>query len=99
MPDDTDIIITRNKWQDSVLGLWRAGCAAEVKVGDRVIGRVGEINQRVLRSFDIPKRAVAFEFYLKDLIELAEEKVVYRPISKFPAVERDIAVTGANIDR
>jgi len=92
MPDDTDIIITRNKWQDSVLGLWRAGRTAEVRVGDRVIGRVGEINPRVLRSLNISKRAVAFEFYLKDLIELAEEKVMYRPISKFPAVERDIAV-------
>ena len=72
--------------------IWHGGRTAEVKVSDRIIGRVGEINPRVLRSFDIPKRVVAFEFYVKDLVELAEEKAMYRPISKFPAVERDIAV-------
>ena len=72
--------------------IWHGGRTAEVKVGDRIIGRIGEINPRVLRSFDIPKRVVAFEFYVKDLVELAEEKAMYRPISKFPAVERDIAV-------
>ena len=72
--------------------VWHGGSTAEVKVGDRIIGRIGEINPRVLRSFDIPKRVVAFEFYVKDLVELAEEKAMYQPISKFPAVERDIAV-------
>jgi len=81
--------------------IWYGSRTAEVRVGDRIIGRVGEINPRVLHSFDIQGRAAAFEFYLKDLIELAEEKVIYRPISKFPAAERDVAVlvpAGVKVD-
>lgn len=71
---------------------WHRGRTAAVKVGDATIGTVGEAAPALLHVYDIHERVAMFELDCAKLMELAQEKREYRPIGKFPAVERDIAV-------
>ena len=71
---------------------WHRGRTAVIKVGDATIGTVGETAPALLHLYDIHERVVMFELDCAKLTNLAQEKRAYRPIIKFPAVERDIAV-------
>ena len=73
---------------------WHKGRSAfiEIKADGSIIGKIGEINPVLLGKVGIKERAAAFELDFNKLLELAGEKIIYRPISKFPVVERDIAV-------
>lgn len=71
---------------------WHRGRTAVIKVGDETIGTVGETAPTLLHMYDINERVAMFELDSAKLTELAQEKRAYRPIIKFPAIERDIAV-------
>lgn len=71
---------------------WHRGRTAAIKVGDMTIGTLGETAPTLLHAYDITERVAMFELDCAKLTELAQEKRAYRPIVKFPAVERDIAV-------
>lgn len=71
---------------------WREGRSAEIKIGDKHIGYLGEINPLVLENYDIKTPVAGFEIDFEILASLAEEKYVYYPISKYPAVVRDLAI-------
>ncbi len=66
--------------------------AATVKVGDRVLGTVGELHPRAQRRLDAP--AGVFLFQLEAEALLAEAKLVPQAasLSRFPSVLRDLAV-------
>ncbi len=58
----------------------------------RVVGWMGRLNVAVLRAFDLGVRAYAFEL---DLGALAPKKTgvkQFKPFSRFPGVERDLAL-------
>jgi len=65
---------------------------AEIKVGEDLVGMIGEINPEILRQLAIKCRVAAFEINLEKLTQLATEERIYQPPSKYPAVVRDIAV-------
>lgn len=71
---------------------WHHGRAAEIKTGDRTLGVMGEIDPALLHAYAISERVAAIEIDHETLASCAQEKKEYRPIPKFPAVERDIAV-------
>ncbi len=58
-----------------------------------IIGQVGLVNKKMLEQFDI-KQPVFFADLSWDLIlrKSQADKVHFKPLSKFPAVQRDIAV-------
>ncbi|MDP2272213.1 MAG: phenylalanine--tRNA ligase subunit beta [Archangium sp.] len=66
--------------------------AATVKVGDRVLGTLGELHPRAQKRLDAP--AGVFLFQLDAAALLAEAKLVPQaePLSRFPSVLRDLAV-------
>jgi len=67
------------------------GRAAEARADGRTVGLFGEVHPRVAEQFDLPRRAYLAEINLDALMDLA---VVERPtpdLSRFPAVDRDIA--------
>jgi phenylalanyl-tRNA synthetase beta chain len=72
--------------------LWHAGRSAEIKVNQKTIGRVGEINPQVLQDFDIQKRIACFEFDLAVLQKNATPVRTYKAISKYPVIIRDISL-------
>jgi len=63
-------------------------------VAEREIGYLGELHPHIAARFDIddPLRAYIAEIDLDSLIELAAAPPAYRPVSRFPAVKRDIAL-------
>ena len=55
-----------------------------------VIGYLGKLHPRVAKSFDLKRDAFVFE--LDAALALASTPPVARPVSKFPAIRRDLAV-------
>ncbi len=64
------------------LEIWDSGKCAGIKVNGKEIGFLGEIS---------PKIAV-FDIDFEKLIKQCSEEQIYQPISKYPAVVRDLAI-------
>ncbi|MEI5988669.1 phenylalanine-tRNA ligase beta subunit [Enterococcus termitis] len=67
------------------------GRTALVKLNDTVIGFIGQVHPTVAKEYEIPETYAA-ELNLQAIIEEENDALVYQPISKFPAVSRDIAL-------
>ena len=65
---------------------------AEIKIGDEKIGAIGEIHPDILKRIKARGRIAAAEIAMERLTALATTEAEYRPIGKYPAVIRDIAV-------
>ncbi|MDD4989972.1 MAG: phenylalanine--tRNA ligase subunit beta [Candidatus Pacebacteria bacterium] len=77
---------------NSILGLWHPGKSAEVKVGTKEIGFLGEVQPRLLEELGIKESVFMFEMDFGKLAALANEETEYEPIVFHPAVFRDLAV-------
>jgi phenylalanyl-tRNA synthetase beta chain len=88
----------------AVIGVeWRAveggpaflhpGRAADVIVGERNVGWVGELHPQVAAAWDVAGPAAGFEIDVDALVELTGgAEPVYRDVTSFPSVLQDIAV-------
>jgi phenylalanyl-tRNA synthetase beta chain len=65
---------------------------AEVRVGEVVLGWVGELHPRVAAELALPTGIFAFELEYAALERLAVLSPQFRPLPRFPAVLRDLAV-------
>lgn len=71
---------------------YHPGRSAEVFVGDHRAGEVGELHPSVARRFDlVAGRVAAFEILVAPLMGATGGHVVYREVSRFPPVHRDLA--------
>jgi phenylalanyl-tRNA synthetase beta chain len=66
--------------------------SAAIRLGDEVLGDVGELHPRVTDAFDLPRGVLAFELHLDALLRAARLVPQHRPIPRLPAVLRDLAV-------
>ncbi|MCX7800265.1 MAG: phenylalanine--tRNA ligase subunit beta [Fimbriimonadales bacterium] len=81
-------------------GIWRQGSdprlhptrQAEVAVGDRAVGVLGVAHPEVARAAGLPEDCVLAEFDLEALVEAPSTPPRFRPVSRNPAVRRDVAV-------
>ena len=74
------------------------GRAGELRVGDTVVGYVGELHPSVSADADLPGRAIVFELDLDLVLALAGERIVAASLSTFPAATQDVSVTlGAEV--
>ena len=64
---------------------------AAVTADDKQIGVVGELHPSVKEHFELTQTVYLFEINIPLLLPLIKDKV-YRPIAKFPATVRDIAL-------
>jgi phenylalanyl-tRNA synthetase beta chain len=78
--------------EDSSSCLWSLGKSAEIKSNKEEIGFLGQINEEILKDFNIKERVFAFDLNFEKLIELISEENEYSPISFYPSAVRDIAV-------
>lgn len=67
------------------------GRAALIQLGETTIGFIGQVHPAAAKEYNVPVSYVA-ELNLQALIGEENEAIVYEPISKFPAVSRDIAL-------
>lgn len=65
---------------------------AEIIVDGNVIGYLGQIHPRIIEELDAEKPVYGCEIYYTELTKCFNDKIVVKPISKFPIVERDLAV-------
>jgi phenylalanyl-tRNA synthetase beta chain len=66
--------------------------AAAIEAGGVKLGEIGEISSALAEKYDLPGRTYAFELNFDELMELAGEERKYTPLSRYPAVTRDLAV-------
>ncbi len=73
---------------------WHPTRTAEIEVEGKKIGRIGEVNPKILREYGIKSRLALFEIQLSELLEKVgyPQEKAYQPISKFPVVERDLSM-------
>lgn len=65
--------------------------SAAVRAGDTVIGIAGEFKKSVVKNFKLPEYTAGFVVSSAELSRLAAmAEPTYRPLSRYPATERDI---------
>ena len=73
------------------VGDFHPGKTANILLDGEVIGVIGAVHPNTLQDFDI-KETYVFEINLEPLFKVETAALVYNPISRFPFVQRDIAV-------
>jgi phenylalanyl-tRNA synthetase beta chain len=68
------------------------GRTARIMVGNNEIGLIGEIHPDVVKNFDSPERVYIGTLEVLPLVENSSTVVTYKPLPKYPAVTRDIAM-------
>jgi phenylalanyl-tRNA synthetase beta chain len=69
-----------------------SGRTAAICVGEQRIGVIGQVHPNVAASFGIEQDAYLFELTLDDLLPFASDRRLMRDVSRFPAVEQDLAL-------
>ncbi|GEN94303.1 phenylalanine--tRNA ligase subunit beta [Pediococcus ethanolidurans] len=67
------------------------GRTADIYLGDHVIGFIGQVHPQIEKQFKIPETYV-FELDLQALLDAPKRIQHYEPISKYPAITRDVAL-------
>lgn len=68
------------------------GRQAEVIANNKSVAVFGEVHPAVLDTYDIEQKVYVAEIKLDVLYSIEKRKTVYKPLPKFPAVERDFAM-------
>lgn len=67
------------------------GRTADIKLNGKVVGYVGEVHPVLADQLRIPETYV-FELNLEDLLKAVQPISQFKPISKYPAITRDVAL-------
>jgi len=78
--------------EESKISIWHPKKCTEIKINGDEIGFLGEISPKILEDSEIGKKVVIFDLDFEKLSKLCSEEHEYRPISRFPAAVRDLAV-------
>lgn len=78
-------------YQSGAVKNMHPGKTAIIKAGDEVLGYVGAIHPKYQKEHNLNETYV-FELSFDKLIDLAEEKIKYIPVSKYPSITRDLAI-------
>jgi phenylalanyl-tRNA synthetase beta chain len=70
----------------------RPGHGAQVHAGDTPLGTLGELSAAVLKNFDLEQPAFCFDLNFDQLVHCSSRQKHARPISRFPATTRDVAL-------
>lgn len=77
---------------DSENTTFHPGRCAKILSGDKVIGIMGEVHPNVCKNYSMSAKAYIAELDFDTLLALWVSDVEYKPLPKFPAVTRDIAM-------
>lgn len=68
------------------------GKSADVYVGDKYVGSYGEVHPTIAENFNITGKCYVAEIDVSSLLEIEHSEIKYSAISKFPCVNRDLAI-------
>lgn len=72
--------------------LYHPGRKAEIRVGDTLVGQIGEIHPMVIKNYDLPKRTYACELDFDVMAGLQQDAIKFVEMPKYPGSSRDIAL-------
>ncbi len=90
-----EAIATLTNWPAAAcepIELHSFSAAAEVRSGDRVLGRFGLLDPAVQKRFDLQTPVVLAELDLPPIIEAYPPEPVVQPLARYPGIERDLSV-------
>jgi len=67
------------------------GASGNLRAGNKVVAKFGRLHPKLARAFDLPELSYAFALHLENIAQHRPVKQ-YKPLAKFPATRRDIAV-------
>lgn len=78
----------------SSLPYMHPGMSADIidRASQEIICTFGVVHPKACANFELPEKTLYAEIYIDKLLSFKENKVTVKPISKFPYVERDLAV-------
>ena len=68
------------------------GRTCDILVAGESIGTLGEIDVLVANAFDVPERTYIYEIDYEKLVALSSVAEKVKPIPKYPAISRDLAI-------
>ncbi|MBM7625005.1 phenylalanine--tRNA ligase subunit beta [Sporohalobacter salinus] len=68
------------------------GRTAEIRIGGKKVGVIGELHPDIIEEYDLLVRTVLFELEFEVVVEAANDEIVYKELPKYPASTRDIAL-------
>ncbi|MEE1279924.1 MAG: phenylalanine--tRNA ligase subunit beta, partial [Oscillospiraceae bacterium] len=68
------------------------GRCAEIFAGEVKLGVIGEVHPTVLANFEIGTKAYCAAISMDALFATQQTEILYKPLPKFPAVTRDLAL-------
>lgn len=71
------------------------GRTAELLINNKRIGYLGEVHPEVLDNYDIPTRVYIAELDFEEIYQQTDLTIKFKPLPKYPSIERDIAVVVA----
>jgi len=77
---------------ESKISLWQKGKSAEIKISQTEVGFLGSISPKILGDFKIKPPIFLFDLDFELLLKFALEEQEFRPISRYPAAVRDLAI-------
>ena len=68
------------------------GRAVSISVGGTLVGVLGELHPDVQKAFDLPAPVFVAELSLDAIEALPSRAIQYRPLARYPGVQRDLAI-------
>ena len=84
--------VERVDWRPSAEPFLHPGRGADLVAAERRLGWAGELHPEVAAACDLAGRYQVFALSLAALDEVVRDHVPFRPIPRFPAMERDLAL-------
>jgi phenylalanyl-tRNA synthetase beta chain len=78
--------------ENSKMEIWEKGVRAEIKIGGKKIGFLGEISSSILAESEIKIKPVVFDIDFDELVKQCSEEQIYQPVSRYPSSVRDLAI-------
>jgi phenylalanyl-tRNA synthetase beta chain len=79
-------------YEKSTEPYYHPGRQAKAIWNEQVIARLGEVHPATAGEMDINQKVYVAEIELTALYQAPKEKIIFKPISQFPSITRDIAL-------
>ncbi|MFC1629798.1 phenylalanine--tRNA ligase subunit beta [Patescibacteria group bacterium] len=71
---------------------WDFRNSAEIRINNDKVGFLGEVSEKIFKRLKIEKEVFLFDLDFEKISKLVSEEKEYRPISRYPAAVRDLAI-------
>ncbi len=84
--------ITQYQWIKEPVYLLDSKSSLTLSIDNDKTGWIGQISNTIHNSFDLDENIFLFQLDVKKLGKHIPERITYKPIPRFPAVNRDLAI-------